>query len=145
MERFVTIVVNYCCKALHLKHLRRSWLRLCSIFADHFSQHRVLQILILRTWGSLNYFSIFFFISRFYGSYLSVSPLAAFKGAWGNLNCFPIHGFTNNFIHCHPLRNLRTARSSRSQIFFKINVLENFAIFTGKHLRWSLFVIKLQA
>ena len=36
-------------------------------------------------------------------------------------------------------------RSSRSQMFFKISVLKNFAIFTGKHLRWSLFLIKLQA
>ena len=35
-------------------------------------------------------------------------------------------------------------RSSRSQKFFKIGVLKNFAIFTGKHLCWSLFLIKLQ-
>ena len=36
-------------------------------------------------------------------------------------------------------------RSSRSQMFFKIGALKNFAMFTGKHLCWSLFVIKLQA
>ena len=30
-------------------------------------------------------------------------------------------------------------------MFFKIDVLENSANFTGKHLCWSLFVIKLQA
>ena len=36
-------------------------------------------------------------------------------------------------------------RSSRSQMFFKIGVLKNFAMFTGKHLCWSLFLIKLQA
>ena len=35
--------------------------------------------------------------------------------------------------------------NSRSQMFFKIGVLMNFLIFTGKHLRWSLFLIKLQA
>ena len=29
-------------------------------------------------------------------------------------------------------------------MFFKIAVLENFAIFTGKHLCSSLFLIKLQ-
>ena len=29
-------------------------------------------------------------------------------------------------------------RSSRSQMFFKIGVLKNVAIFTGKHLCWSL-------
>ena len=35
-------------------------------------------------------------------------------------------------------------RSSRSQIFFKIGVLKSFAVFTGKYLCWSLFLIKLQ-
>ena len=35
-------------------------------------------------------------------------------------------------------------RSSRSQMFFKIDVLRNFAEFTGKHQLWSLFLIKLQ-
>ena len=35
-------------------------------------------------------------------------------------------------------------RSSRLKMFYKIVVLKNFAIFTGKHLCWSLFFIKLQ-
>ena len=35
--------------------------------------------------------------------------------------------------------------SSVSLKFLKIGVLKNFAIFTGKHLYWSLFLIKLQA
>ena len=35
-------------------------------------------------------------------------------------------------------------RSSCSQIFFKISVLKNFANFTGEHVCWSLFLIKLQ-
>ena len=30
-------------------------------------------------------------------------------------------------------------------MFIKIGVLKNLAIFTGKHLSWSLFLIKLQA
>ena len=30
------------------------------------------------------------------------------------------------------------------QMFFKIGVLKNFAIFTGKHPWWSLFLIKLK-
>ena len=38
----------------------------------------------------------------------------------------------------------RNYRSSRSQIFFKIGALKNFANFTGKHLCWSLFLIKLR-
>ena len=33
-------------------------------------------------------------------------------------------------------------RNSRSKMFFKIGGLKNFAIFTGKHLCWSLFLIK---
>ena len=36
-------------------------------------------------------------------------------------------------------------RSSRSQMFYKIVVLENFAKLTGKHLSWSVFLIKLKA
>ena len=30
-------------------------------------------------------------------------------------------------------------------MFFKIDVLKNYSIFTGKHLCWSLILIKLQA
>ena len=36
-------------------------------------------------------------------------------------------------------------RSSRLQMFFRICVLQDFAIFTGKNLRWSLFLITLDA
>ena len=35
-------------------------------------------------------------------------------------------------------------RSSCSQMFFEIGVPKKFAIFTGKYLCWSLFLIKLQ-
>ena len=36
-------------------------------------------------------------------------------------------------------------RSSRSHVFFKKGLLKNFTSFTGKHLCWSLLLIKLQA
>ena len=36
-------------------------------------------------------------------------------------------------------------KSSHLQMFFKIGVLKNFAIFAGKHLCWSCFLMKLQA
>ena len=36
-------------------------------------------------------------------------------------------------------------RSSRSQILFEIGALKYFALITGKNLRWSLFLIMLQA
>ena len=39
----------------------------------------------------------------------------------------------------------RIYRSSCWQMFFKIVVLKNSANFTGKHLCWSHFLIKLQA
>ena len=35
-------------------------------------------------------------------------------------------------------------RSSRLQMIFKIDVLKDFAIFTGKHMYWSLFLIMFQ-
>ena len=43
------------------------------------------------------------------------------------------------------LWNIIVSRCGRSQMFFKISVLKRFANFTGKHLCWSLFLIKLQA
>ena len=52
------------------------------------------------------------------------------------------------FVHIGKRSNWhkgKTLRSSRSQIFFKIDVLKNLAIFTRKHLCWSLFLIKLLA
>ena len=36
-------------------------------------------------------------------------------------------------------------RSRHSQMFFKIEVLKNFTMFTGKHLCWSLCLVKLQS
>ena len=35
--------------------------------------------------------------------------------------------------------------SNRLQKFFKIGILKNFEVFTGKHMYWSLFLIKLQS
>ena len=40
---------------------------------------------------------------------------------------------------------LKQSKSSRSQMFFEIGTLKNSAIFTGKHLCWCLFLIKLRA
>ena len=33
-------------------------------------------------------------------------------------------------------------KSSRVKMLFKIGVLKNFAMFTGKHLSWSDFIIE---
>ena len=40
---------------------------------------------------------------------------------------------------------VRVPLGSRSQMFFIIGVIKNFAIFIGKHLCWNLFLIKLLA
>ena len=58
--------------------------------------------------------------------------------------------FHNRFSMIVPIKINQKAlslnfKSSRSQMFFKIGVLNNFAIFAGKHLCWSYFLIKLQA
>ena len=39
---------------------------------------------------------------------------------------------------------LRTLKSTRSQMFFRIGVLKNFTKFKGKQLSWSLSLIKSQ-
>ena len=58
--------------------------------------------------------------------------------------------FATNFNHvfvsweAQPSKRIKS-RSSRLKMFFKIGVLKSFTIFTGKHLCWSLFLIKLQA
>ena len=38
---------------------------------------------------------------------------------------------------------LQNTRSSLTQMFWKIGVLKNFVLFTGMHLCWILFLIKL--
>ena len=40
-------------------------------------------------------------------------------------------------------KKMTKSRSSRSQMFFKKGVVKNFAIFSGKYLRWSLSLMKL--
>ena len=45
---------------------------------------------------------------------------------------------------CHSILG-ETSRSSLSQMFFRISVLKNFGNFIGKHQRWSIVSIKLQA
>ena len=42
-------------------------------------------------------------------------------------------------------KNKQAFRTSRSQMFYKIGVFENFAKFTGKYLPWSRILIKLYA
>ena len=55
--------------------------------------------------------------------------------------------FRVNFFPSALKNLLEKGRSNGLQIFFKIGVLKNFAIFPGKHLCWSLFnkVVGLKA
>ena len=65
----------------------------------------------------------------------------------GNVNCEFAGGLMSFvlFNRCRLTFNNTVDRSSRWQMYFKIGVLKNFAIFTGKHLCWSIFLIKLLA
>ena len=52
----------------------------------------------------------------------------------------------SEFSICHFFifqKNILKYRNSRSQMFFKIVVLKNSAIFKGKHLCWSLLFNKI--
>ena len=62
------------------------------------------------------------------------------------------HSLPFAVTHCHSLSLVVplvvTRCTTRLPFYkrpFKIDVCKNCAVFTGKHLRWSLFVIKLQA
>ena len=52
------------------------------------------------------------------------------------LQNFEIHLFKYFFLHI---------QKHSSKVFYKKAVIKNFAILTGKHLCWSLFLIKLEA
>ena len=69
---------------------------------------------------------------------------------YNNTKMIEINININNFTPFHPssltskcyssLLLKTTFRSSCSQMFFKIGVLKNFAILTGKHLLWNNFI-----
>ena len=52
--------------------------------------------------------------------------------------------FNNLFLSSWKWRWGTRNRTSRLRMFFKMGVIKNSAIFTGKPLCWSLFLIKLQ-
>ena len=62
-----------------------------------------------------------------------------------NLSLFPIcwYYLVSNFFKQGLISEI--FRSSCTQMFFKISVLKNVINLTGKHLRCSLFLIKLKA
>ena len=64
---------------------------------------------------------------------------------------FPSLHSSSQTYYCNLLHNTfrepqsTPYRNSRSQRISKIGDLKDFAMFTGKHQRWSLFLIKLEA
>ena len=50
-----------------------------------------------------------------------------------------VYDCTNVWRTTPKLKKKIIVRSSRSQMFFSIDILKSFAHFTGKHLCWSLF------
>ena len=68
------------------------------------------------------------------------------KSIFGNYLAIEFHGFWTNWnIEIPEVRFTLIYGSSRSQMLIKIGVIKNFAKFTGKHLCWDTFLIKLQA
>ena len=59
---------------------------------------------------------------------------------WKPIDC---NWFKNCLLELVSIR-FHKIRSSRSEMFFKIGVLKCFAVFTGKHKCWCLFLIKFQ-
>ena len=47
------------------------------------------------------------------------------------------------FVHC--VKEIQRACLEPLEVFYKKRCFENFTVFIGKHLCWSLFLIKLQA
>ena len=73
--------------------------------------------------------------------YMAIDLLSLLNFDERILNC-PILSFTKVCFNNHGNVGSPSPRTSRSQMFFKIGVLRNFAIFTGKHMCWSLFLIQ---
>ena len=51
----------------------------------------------------------------------------------------------SEFLSNRERKFLKTFRKQPRHVFFKIDLLKNFAILIGKRLCWSVFLIKLQA
>ena len=68
------------------------------------------------------------------GTRIPVNKLSGLSKSQYRSSCLPL------FCSC-----FKKMRSTRKQVFFEISVHKNFAISRGKHLCWSLFLIKLQA
>ena len=130
------------------------------------SRHRVVRrsISMFTSWSA--YFS---FMWSSFPLTFSFSLQLVLKSLWNRQSCFFQHfylkysptvllSFWLIFCQFQPgvayksvaykkvcnVQNLIRFRSSRSWMFFKIGVLKNLAIFTGKRLCWSHFLIKLR-
>ena len=89
----------------------------------------------------------YFFFFNFEGTSMIIQPATVPQKRPRN-NCFPMH-FEQIFIPVLYLNALCNTwlceRSRHGRCFMEKVVLKNFAIFTGKHLCWSLFLVTLQA
>ena len=82
----------------------------------------------------------FFHLAKFwmFFSFLRKCPL--------QLPCFVFEKMSSSIpmLLVMLLAHIGKGSNSRSQMFSKTGALKNFAIFTGKNLCWSLFLIKFQ-
>ena len=107
-------------------------------------------ILVFSSSSRLGALSSCFLLTSF--TSLSITPLAcnaSSKLNWTihkNSTCYQL---TTETVNCKivnkTLQWFQNKRSSHWRCSIKEGVLKNFAIFTGKHLRQSLLLIKLQA
>ena len=77
---------------------------------------------------TLLYYKVIRKLSKVIINYLKEKPAPVFSKNFSELN---------SFFVAHICEKINI--SSRSQMFLKLGILESFTIFTGKHLRWSLF------
>ena len=85
--------------------------------------------------------ALFFFAFVSSKDFALVSKDFLLAAYWSRLNI----KYLKFVCYLHFFKELRSPEEGRTQMFFKIRVLRNFSMFTGKHLCCSLFKIKLQA
>ena len=97
-------------------------------------------LLDIRVWSIERQTNIAFLLYK--GVFTHSAPLASLYTHWKYLKLL-FSEVSTGYRKRHEV-GLQTLKSNRSQMFFRIGVLKNFAIFKGKQLSWSLFLIKSQ-
>ena len=121
----------------------------------NYNQRNALIFSWYRVWvfppSSLTTYFLFSFWSGYKSKKIFLAHALTFKWTflvWINIIILWQYSIQKDPLICKrhsKTRNKQAFRSSRWQMFYKIDVLENFAKFTGKYLSRSHFLIKLHA